>query len=808
MPEFASVIQLSALDGANGFRLDGIASGDRSGFSVASAGDINGDGFADLIIGAYGAGNSTGESYVVFGRASGFAAALDLSTLDGTNGFRLDGIDAGDSSGRSVASAGDVNGDGFADIVIGAGGGDPGGDANAGESYVVFGKASGFGASLDLSTLDGTNGFRLDGIDSGDLSGFSVASAGDVNGDGFADIVIGARGGDPGGDANAGESYVVFGKASGFGASLDLATLDGANGFRLDGIDSIDLSGFSVASAGDVNGDGFADIVIGARGGDPGGDSGAGESYVVFGKASGFGASLDLATLNGANGFRLDGIDVNDRSGTSIASAGDMNGDGFADIVIGAYGAGNSAGESYVVFGKGSGFGASLDLSTLNGNNGFRLDGIDGLDFSGISVASAGDVNGDGFADIIIGASGGDPGGDGDAGESYVVFGKGSGFSASLDLATLDGTNGFRLDGIDGRDFSGFSAVSAGDVNGDGFADIVIGARYADPGNRESAGESYVIFGHRALTSVNRIGTGIAQTINGGFGDDTISGLDGNDRLVGWESDDIMLGGEGDDTAGGGIGDDTISGGGGNDRLGGGDGDDDLAGGSGDDFIVGGLGNDFIRAGSGNDVVHAGFGNDMVDGGSGVDLLSFLTVRGPNGVTADLATGISTIGSETASFSGIERLEGTVRADMLTGDGLANTLIGQAGNDTLSGGGGNDILAGGRNGDVMTGGAGNDVFDFNALSESSMGVVNRDVITDFDTNGDQIDLASIDAIAGGVDDAFSFIGAAAFTDLGQVRVFQQGGNTFIDVNASGDTAPDMRIELTGLVALDAADFIL
>ena len=100
---------------------------------------------------------------MVFGSAAGFAASLDLAALDGTNGFRLDGIDAGDYSGISVAGAGDVNGDGIDDLIVGAR--RPGGDSYAGESYVVFGTTAGFAASLDLAALDGTNGFRLDGID-------------------------------------------------------------------------------------------------------------------------------------------------------------------------------------------------------------------------------------------------------------------------------------------------------------------------------------------------------------------------------------------------------------------------------------------------------------------------------------------------------------------------------------------------------------------------------------------------------------------------------------------------------------------
>jgi hypothetical protein len=447
-------LSLLALDGSNGFRLDGVDVDDSSGWSVSSAGDVNGDGYDDVIIGAFSADpdgkSSAGESYVVFGKASGFSASLDLSSLNGSNGFRLDGVDYYDSlRGNSVSSAGDVNGDGYDDVLIGAHLADPDGKSSAGESYVVFGKSSGFSASLDLSSLNGSNGFRLDGVDEGDWSGYSVSSAGDVNGDGYDDVLIGARLADPDGKYTAGESYVVFGKASGFSASLDLSSLNGSNGFRLDGVDISFQSGSSVSSAGDVNGDGFDDVIIGAYYAAPDGKSNAGESYVVFGKSSGFSASLDLSSLNGSNGFRLDGVDGDDFSGNSVSSAGDVNGDGFSDIIIGAYRAdpdGKSyAGESYVVFGKSSGFSASLDLSSLNGSNGFRLDGVDASDLSGYSVSSAGDVNGDGYDDIIIGAYGADPDGKWTAGESYVVFGKSSGFSASLDLSSLDGSNGFRL---------------------------------------------------------------------------------------------------------------------------------------------------------------------------------------------------------------------------------------------------------------------------------------------------------------------------------------------------------------------------
>ncbi|SEF78142.1 integrin alpha [Nitrosomonas ureae] len=447
-----TIINLSSLDGNNGFRLDGTAY-DGAG-SVSNAGDVNSDGFADLIVGASGAdpnGDFSGSSYVVFGKAAGFDATTDLSSLDGNNGFRLDGVATADLLGISVSSAGDVNGDGIADVIVGASGADPNGTLSAGSSYVVFGKVAGFDATLDLSSLDGSNGLRLDGVAAGDRAGFPVSGAGDVNGDGIADVIVGASGADPNGTLSAGSSYVVFGKASGFSATLDLSSLDGNNGFRLDGTAIFDLSGFSVSNAGDVNGDGFADVIIGAQQADVNGYDSAGSSYVVFGKASGFDAALDLSSLDGSNGFRLDGA-ADNFSGNSVSSAGDINGDGFADLIVGAFASnpnGAASGSSYVVFGKASGFDATLDLSSLDGNNGFRLDGAAAYDYSG-TVSSAGDVNGDGFADLIVGAIGADSNGN-NSGSSYVVFGKAAGFSATLDLSSLDSNDGFRLDGAEQR---------------------------------------------------------------------------------------------------------------------------------------------------------------------------------------------------------------------------------------------------------------------------------------------------------------------------------------------------------------------
>ncbi len=473
-PAFAANLDLADLDGTNGFKLNGGANRDGIGISVANAGDVNGDGFADVIVGADRVDGVSsyngGAAYVIFGRATGFPSHLEPSALDGQNGFKLAGDTPAGHAGISVGAAGDVNGDGFDDVIVGSV------DVyDNGAAYVVFGKVGGFPAELHLSALDGSNGFKLTGFRN-DLAGFSVSGAGDVNGDGFADVIVGAPE-NPVLHALKGTAYVVFGKGGGFAPNLNLTALDGGNGFALIG-GSGDHAGYSVSEAGDVNGDGFADVIVGASQASPNGLE-SGSAYVVFGHGGAFSAKFDLPTVDGANGFRLDGSGDFNFAGEAASGIGSINGDGFADILV----ATNTY--TYVIYGHAGTFPANLSLTAINGTNGFVLT-------EGVSSSSAGDVNGDGVSDLIVGFAGVSAN-DTYSGAAYVVFGKAGGLPAQVDVFTLDGQNGFRLSGAKAFDYAGRSVSGGGDINGDGFPDLIIGAPIGVPGH--GSGKAYVVYG-------------------------------------------------------------------------------------------------------------------------------------------------------------------------------------------------------------------------------------------------------------------------------------------------------------------------
>ncbi|MCX5868662.1 MAG: hypothetical protein NT009_14495 [Proteobacteria bacterium] len=480
----------------------GIAAGDNSGYAVSEAGDVNGDGFDDILIGAWkvhvGGKSDAGETYLIYGGRS-LPASWDLAGDAPNATFQGKAVD--DQSGASVSGAGDVNGDGYDDILIGAKLADPSGKSAAGEAYLVYGSAT-WPANMvqDFSVTPPDVTFQGKAVNN--ESGRVVSGAGDVNGDGFADILIGAWGASPSGRPGAGETYLIYGGKY-LPATWDFSGVSPDVVFQGKSIG--DSSAYSVAGAGDVNGDGYADILIGATTADPPGRTSAGETYLVYG-------GLDPENYRHrelAGDFKVReadnlflGAGINGKSGWSAALVGDVNGDGYDDILIGAWDMGRLGrfhnGEAYLYYGKPGLKGAhSINFpESMPSQPDVKFIGIKEDDNLGYSVSGAGDLNADGYDEILIGA----PGAWGGKGEAYVIYGGNSMTPGTIwDFSTWSPQ--ITITGKAAGDILGWSVSGAGDVNGDGYSDMLIGAPGADPSGRINAGEAYIIYGARVLSS-------------------------------------------------------------------------------------------------------------------------------------------------------------------------------------------------------------------------------------------------------------------------------------------------------------------
>lgn len=416
---FAQNIDLKTItEKAQGFLIVGCT------FVVSGAGDMNGDGYADIIIGGP---LSTDPNhgpyhwyvYVIFG-ASVFAGTIKLVN----EGFKI-GESYGPQYGfgYSLSNAGDVNGDGYDDVVIGY----PGSynEYGNGSSYIIFGneKEVLLNRPIDINNLTPDQGFII--IGNGGGNGYSVSGAGDINDDEYDDVIIGAYTGKYN-DKTYGISYIIFGSNMSTTVYLNYLEANTTQGFLIVGAISGGGSGISVSGVGDINEDTIDDIMIGSYDRI---DNPDGVSYVVYGSRAPFSTiQLNEGQFTSKQGFSIFGPHLSQASGYSVNKAGDVNGDGIGDMIIGApkaNGVGNATGNSYIVFGK---TGTRLDITLEDfpsvDNPGYVVFGAINSYCSGLPVSEAGDINRDGYSDIIIGAAGAwNAWASSNQGAAYVIFG-------------------------------------------------------------------------------------------------------------------------------------------------------------------------------------------------------------------------------------------------------------------------------------------------------------------------------------------------------------------------------------------------
>ncbi|MDF1728474.1 MAG: hypothetical protein P1U53_12075, partial [Sulfitobacter sp.] len=619
------ILQTFELNTAFGNQLDGI-------------GDINGDGIDDMVVSAEFAevdgASFAGRSFVIFGQHNFNGDTLFVDQLTAEQGFEILGQNDSDALGREVAGIGDVNNDGRDDLLVTAPQADPLGRNFAGEAYVIYGRAAGmpFPTELDPTTLSSSEGYTIQGASAGDFMGGGATALGDVNNDSFADFAIFRGGTDPAYEDSYGSIHVIFGRDGNLSGPLDLDDLDGTNGFTIEGVEGFPFAG-PIATTGDVNGDGINDIILAS----PFADNSF--APVIFGSADGFDALVVVdETTPGimGNAQRFFGWDV--------AGGGDLNGDGRSDFVLVQAKFADDPAKAFLHFGAPDLLSGGNDVPadvTFNFRPEYSLE-YGEVDF-------AGDVNGDGYDDLILATEAGE----GLDGEVYLIFGRpDSAFASSYDLSALDGHDGYRIVGGGSALGYGRAAAGLGDIDGDGIADIGMGLPVDDQSKGGDPACVAIIFGgahnlialdladgvrdgqidfHNTTTAY----TEFAQSLDGNgiwegsflddvagvgsFDDDGDQISQGDDTIEGREGDDFIFAGAGDDIVRGGQGADTLLGQQGMDTLEGGEGDDSLDGGEEADSLEGGLGHDLLEGGAGDDTLFGGQGDDTLTGGAGAD---------------------------------------------------------------------------------------------------------------------------------------------------------------------------------------------
>ncbi|MEH2004715.1 beta strand repeat-containing protein [Nostoc sp.] len=779
----SSFFNLADLNGSNGFIINGIAANDNLGKSVSNAGDINNDGIDDLIV------SGVGKSYVLFGRANvNSGTTFNLSSLNGTNGFFAPTF--------LIKNAGDINNDGVDDLLI----------AGVHEVDVVFGTTNlGSSGSLDFSSLNGTNGFSINGIYNYNID-ISLSDAGDINNDGIDDLIVQNTFPfiTPDRAANEGivtDTFVVFGGTNlGSSGTIDFSAPNSTNGFNqsrliskagdingdgindliisnsavvfgakniasrssfgmppLDGTNGFNIStGYPISSAGDINGDGFDDLIVKTFD----------QTYVVFGGANlGNSGILNLSDLNSTNSFVING------SGYQVSNAGDINDDGIDDLIFGAPLADpngkSDAGQSYVVFGgKNLGSSNPLNLSELNGTNGFIINGITAGDGLGTSVSKAGDINNDGIDDLIIGAPYADPNGNSNAGQSYVIFGGKNIGSGST--PNLTGTPG--ADTLVGT-------ISNNIIDGKAGNDVLTG---------NGGQDKFVIRrgdGNDIITDFGGVGKGINPSAAVIAKVDILqflgSGLTARNLLLTQNGKNLEVTFE------------NVA----NTKV------------TLQNFQLENLDN--LKASG----TRPAIGNIEFDGQTSItDNFNVLDANSTE-TNLGIKNTVTFLNDLNNNITGLDN-----SADVVNGQGGNDKIDGLSGNDLLRGGAGNDTLIGGAGNDTLVGGAGADRFLYNTNATFVSSAVGVDAIADFKhSEGDKIilDKTTFNAITSTVGTGFSNkndfqITSSGATSTAKIIYDAFSGQLFYNQNSSaaGFGSGGLFATLTGAPTLSASDFVV